>query len=227
MTTLRLSKRKTSRRPKSGQGAGLAKMSVTQMLNGKASTVRGVAFSSRLQTLLDALDLHGLSWKMCRESSTQTGEKRLSQLSTNLKRSGIWGCGLRVTLSARVCLTTAKGYSLSALINRRFPISSILTAANCLGIIRREKRNGRKLDPVFQESLSQTLRFWYNVAEALGTPKRRAIAPRYAPSLESIKEATLTDQYYVARNLTWDECEKLMGFPPGWTESEGDSLAMR
>ena len=27
--------------------------------------------------------------------------------------------------------------------------------------------------------------------------------------------ATLTDQYYVARNLTWDECEKLMGFPEG------------
>jgi len=25
--------------------------------------------------------------------------------------------------------------------------------------------------------------------------------------------------------LTWTECEKLMGFPDGWTVGEGDSLA--
>jgi hypothetical protein len=90
-------------------------------------------------------------------------------------------------------------------------------------MIRREKRAGRKLDPIFAESLSQTLRFWFNVAEALGIPKRQAIAPRFAPKLEGIKEATLTDQYYVARNLTWNECEKLMGFPEGWTVDEGGS----
>jgi hypothetical protein len=114
---------------------------------------------------------------------------------------------------------------LSDLIDRRFPISSILTAANCLGVIRREERAGRELDPVFAESLSQTLRFWSSVAEALGTPRQQAIAPRYAPKLESIREATLTDQYYVARNLTWNECEKLMGFPENWTVVEGDSLA--
>jgi len=92
-------------------------------------------------------------------------------------------------------------------------------------MIRREKRAGRKLDPIFAESLSQTLRFWFSVAAALGIPRQQAIAPRYAPKLESIKEATLTDQYYVARNLTWNECEKLMGFPEGWTVDEGDSLA--
>lgn len=34
------------------------------------------------------------------------------------------------------------------------------------------------------------------------------------------------DQYSVARNLTWTEWERLMGFPPGWTVVEGDSLAM-
>jgi hypothetical protein len=118
-----------------------------------------------------------------------------------------------------------KEFSLSDLIDRRLPISSILTAANCLGVIRREKRAGRKLDPIFAKSLRQTLRFWFNVAADLGTPRRRAIAPRYAPKLENIKAATLTDQYYVARNLTWTECEKLMGFPPGWTVDAGDSLA--
>jgi hypothetical protein len=225
MTTSRRSKLKTSRKLTSGRVAGHAKTSATGTRNGKASTVPAVVYSSRLRHWLEKFDLHGLSWKMSQDSSAQTKGLPLNQLSTNSKRSGIWGYGSRVTLSARAFPTTAKEYSLSDLIDRRFPISSILTAANCLGMIRREKRAGRKLDPVFMESLSQTLRFWFNVAEALGTPKQRAIAPRYAPNLESIKAATLTDQYYVARNLTWNECETLMGFPEGWTVGEGVSLA--
>lgn len=211
--------------PLFGPEAGRAKTSATRMRSAKASMAPGADYSSRLRNWLEKFDRHGLSWKMSQASSAQTEGLPLSQLSTNSKRSGMWGFGLRVTLSARAFPTTAKEYSLSALIDRRFPISSILTAANCLGMIRREERAGRTLDPVFAESLSQTLRFWFNVAEALGTPKQRAIAPRYAPKLESIKAATLTDQYYVARNLTWNECEKLMGFPEGWTVDEGDSLA--
>lgn len=187
----------------------------------------GAVYSSLLLHLLEKFDRNGLSWRMSQACSPQTGDPPLRQLSTNSKRSGIWGSGFRVTLSARVFPTTAKEYSLSALINRRFPITSILTAANCLGILRRERRAGRKLDPIFAGSLARTLRFWFSVAEALGTPRQRAIAPRYAPKLENIKAATVTGQYYVARNLTWNECEKLMGFPEGWTASEGDSLATR
>jgi len=227
MTTSLRSKLKTSQMPLFGLEAGLAKTSATRTHNEKASMVREVAYSSPLRRWLEKFDHHGLCWKMLQASSARTEGLRLRQLSTNSKRSGMWGYGSRVTLSARVFPTTAKEYSLSDLIDRRFPISSILTAANCLGIIRREKRNGRKLDPVFRKSLSQTLRFWFNVAGALGIPRRRAIAPRYVPKLESIREATLTDQYYVARNLTWNECEKLMGFPEGWTVDEGDSLAMQ
>jgi hypothetical protein len=225
MMTLPLLKRKTSRKPKSGQAAGRAKTSATRITKEKASTVPVVAYSSPLRILLAEFDRVGLSWRMSRASSAPTKDSRLSQLSTSSKRSGIWGSGLRVTLSARVCPTTVKEYSLSDLIDRRFPTSSILTAANCLGMIRREKRAGRKLNPIFEESLSETLRFWYNVAAALGIPRQQAIAPRFAPKLESIKAATLTDQYYVARNLTWNECETLMGFPEGWTVDEGGSLA--
>jgi len=211
--------------PLFGPEAGRAKTSATRTHSAKASMAAGADYFSRLRNWLEKFDRHGLSWRMSQASSAQTEGLPLSQLSTNSKRSGMWGYGSRVTLSARAFPTTAKEYSLSALIDRRFPISSILTAANCLGTIRREERAGRALDPVFAESLSQTLRFWFNVAEALGTPKQRAIAPRYAPKLESIKAATLTGQYYVARNLTWNECEKLMGFPESWTVDEGDSLA--
>ena len=224
MTISRRSNPKTSRKPRSGPGAGHVKMSAPRMFNAKAFTGPAAGSSSLLPRLLEEFDRNGLCWKMWQVSSTLTEERPLTQLSTKSKRSGIWGCGLRVTLSARACLTTAKEYSLSDLINHRFPITSILTAANCLGILRREKRAGRALDPAFKESLRQTLRLWFNVAAALGTPRQKACAPRYAPKLESIKEATLTDQYYVARNLTWDECEKLMGFPEGWTVNEGDSL---
>jgi hypothetical protein len=227
MAILPRSRLKTSRKRNSGLVAGRARMSVTRTPNGKVLAVSGVDCFSCLQSLLDKFDRHGLSWKMSRDSSAQTVGLPLNQLPTSSKRSGIWGYGLRVTLSARVFPTIEKEYSLSALIDRRFPINSILTAANCLGIIRREQRAGRKLDPAFAESLSQTLRFWFNVAEDLGIPKQRAIAPRYAPKLESIKAATVTGRSYVARNLTWTECEKLMGFPSGWTVGEGGSLATR
>ena len=227
MAILLHSRLKTSRKRNSGRAAGPARMSAMRTSSGKASMGSEVDYFSRLRSLLDKFDRHGLSWKMSRASSAPTEVGPLSQLSTNSKRSGIWGCGLRVTLSARACPTIEREYSLSALMDRRFPINSILTAANCLGILRREERAGRKLDPIFAESLSQTLRFWFNVAEALGIRKQQAIAPRYAPKLESIKAATPTGQYYVARNLTWTECEKLMGFPEGWTAGEGDSLVTR
>ena len=81
------------------------------------------------------------------------------------------------------------------------------------------------MDPIFEQSLLETLRFWFSVGEASDTPKQKILAPRYVPKLAAIKEVIPTDQFYVARNLTWDECEKLMGFPEGWTAVEGDSLA--
>ncbi len=148
----------------------------------------------------------------------------MNQLSTRWKRSGIWGAGFRVTLAIRAYPTTAIASSLSQVLDRRVPTSSLLTAANCLGILRRENRAGRKLDRPFVNALSETLRLWYNVAAASGIPWPKASAPRYAPKLESIKAAIQTDRYSVARNLTWNEWEKLMGFPPGWTVAEGDSL---
>ena len=103
---------------------------------------------------------------------------------------------------------------------------ALLTAANATGILRRERRAKRKLDPVFEKSLKETIHFWSSAAAALGIPKQRAFAPRFAPKLADIKAATAIGRLSVARNLTWDECEKLMGFPEGWTAVEGDSSVM-
>ncbi|MDX2240440.1 MAG: hypothetical protein NW224_07145 [Leptolyngbyaceae cyanobacterium bins.302] len=139
---------------------------------------------------------------------------------------GIWGDGYRVTLSMRAYPTTEIECSLSQVLDQTVPITSLLTAANCLGIIRRENRAKRKLDLTFVKAISETIRLWYNVAVASGTQWQKASAPRYVPKLEDIKEVIQTDQYSVARNLTWTEWERLMGFPPGWTVVEGDSLAM-
>lgn len=144
-----------------------------------------------------------------------------------LEEIGYLGDGLRATSLILDCHNIENAYSLSPVINPIVHTNSILTAANCLGIIRRERRAGRggKLDPIFRKSLFQTLRFWFSVGEVSGTPKPTTIAPRYVPKLEDIKAVIQTDQFYVARNLTWNECEKLMGFPEGWTVEEGDSLA--
>src|SRR5712691_11687295 len=138
MATLPHSKLQASLKLTYGPEAGPAKMSATRTRNAKAFAATEADCSSLLPRLLEMFDRHGLSWKMSSGSSALTKDLPLSQLSTNSKRSGIWGFGSRVTLSARVFPTTAKEYSLSALIDRHFPITSILTAANCLGILRRE-----------------------------------------------------------------------------------------
>ena len=188
------------------------------------STSRSLAGSTNLWNLLEKFTQRGWSWKMCQGCSRQSKEPLLRQLSTRWKRMGIWGDGYRVTLSIRAYPTTETESSLLQVLDQNVPIESLLTAANCLGILRRENRAGRKLDRVFVKALSEILRLWYNVAVASGTPWQKASAPRYVPKLEDIKEVIQTDQYSVARNLTWTEWEKLMGFPPGWTVAEGDSL---
>ncbi len=204
---------------------GPVKTSAQQTQNGKGFKGNGVDFSTRLWNLLEKFSQNGWSWKMCRACYRQSKELLLRQQSTRWKRSGIWGDGYRVMLPIRAYPTTETEYSLSQVLSHRVPIESLLTAANCLGILRRENRAGRKLDLVFVKSLSETIRLWYNVAEASGIPWQEASAPRYVPKLEAIKEVIQTDQYCVARNLTWTEWERLMGFPPGWTVVEGDSLA--
>lgn len=205
---------------------GHVKTSARQTKTDKDSQEREVACSTHLWAWLEKFNQNGWSWKMCRGYSQQRKERLLRQLSTRLKRMGIWGDGYRVTLSMRAYPTTETEYSLSQVLDRNVPITSLLTAANCLGILRRENRAGRKLDRKFVKALSETLRLWYNVAVASGTPWRKASAPRFVPKQEDIKEAIQTDQYCVARNLTWTEWEMLMGFPPGWTVAEGDSLVM-
>lgn len=225
MATSPRSRRKTSPKPKSGRAAGPAKTSATPIRTVRDSKVREAASSLTLSGLLQKHGLAGLSWRMSSGSSAQKAAEPLRQLSTNSKRSGIWGAGSRATLSMRVCPTIEKEYSLSQVIDPNPPISSFLTAANATGILRREERNGRTLDPIFEAGLRETIRFWCSAGEALGIPKQKILAPRFVLKPEDIKAAIATDRFSVARNLTWDECEQLMGFPEGWTAVEGDSLA--
>jgi len=198
------------------------KTSATQTQTGKVYQESEVDFSMTLWDLLKKFSQNGLSWKMSRASYLPRKENLLSQLSTPWKRMGIWGGGFRATLQMRAYPKTVTEYSLSQLLEQTVPINSLLTAANCTGILRREEKAQRKLDPIFEKALKETIRLWCNVAEASDTPMQVAFAPRYVPKLESIKEVIQTDRYSVARNLTWNECEKLMGFPEGWTVVEGD-----
>jgi len=208
-----------------GAQDGHAKTSAMQNLAETASTERRAACTTTFFDLLAKFTQRGLSWRTSRASYRQSKEPLLRQLPTRWKRLGIWGGGSRATFEMRAFPRTGIECSLSQLIDQDVPITSLLTAANCRGILRREERAGRleKLDPQFHEALKETLRLWFNVAEASGTPKQVACAPRYVPKPGNIKAAIQTDRYSVARNLTWTECERLMGFPEGWTVVEGDS----
>lgn len=223
-TSLRSSPKKSPVQ-KSGRVVGPAKTLVTQIPTAKVSRASEADSFTTLSSLLQKHGLSGWSWKMSLGSLAQKEAPRLKQLPTSSKKLGIWGAGSRATLSMRVCPTTENVYSLSQVIDPNPPISSFLTAAATSGILRREERGGRTLDPIFQKGLENTLHFWFSVGEALDIPKQKILAPRFALKLEAIKEVIATDQFSVARNLTWDECEKLMGFPEGWTVVEGDSLA--
>jgi hypothetical protein len=226
MPTSRRSKPRVSQKQKSGRQAGRARTlaTPTQIARGSKGGEAGSSFD--LLTLLVRHGLDGLSWKMLSGSSAPKMEVRLSQSSTSLKKSGIWAGGSRAIRSMLASPTIESASSLSDLIDPTPPYSSLLTAANATGILRREARAGRRLDPIFEQTLLETVRFWSSVAEALAIPKQRAFAPRFVPRLADIKAAIATDRLSVARNLTWDECEKLMGFPEGWTAVEGGSLAM-
>ena len=208
--------------PTSGARVGRAKTSVVRTRSERVSAEPEADCSTALSNWLPLFGHDGSSWKMSRVSSRRTKEPRLSQLSAKWKKSGIWGGGRRATLSTSVCPKTDSVLSLSQVLEPTVPIKSLLTAANCAGIIRREEANGREVPPPLMAALQDTIRLWCSVGEALGTPKERVFAPRYVPKLESIREGIQTGQFSVARNLTWDECEKLMGFPVGWTVVEAD-----
>src|SRR5215207_5756767 len=172
MTTSQHLKHQLSLPLNSGVQDGPAKTLATPTpASEKGSQVSEADCSMTLWSLLRKLTQRGLSLKMCRDSSRQSKESLLRQLPTRWKKMGIWGDGLRATLSMRACPTTATEYSLSQVLDQDVPITSLLTAANCTGILRRETRAGRKLDPVFERALNETLRLWFNVAEASGIPK--------------------------------------------------------
>ena len=164
MTTLRRSTQQISLPLTYGARGGPAKTSATDSQIEKDSAGPEADSSIHLWSSLNKLSQPGWSWKMCRASYRQSKEPLLRSLPTRWKRSGIWGDGYRVTLAMRACPKTEIEYSLSQVLEQTVPIKSLLTAANCLGILRREYRNGRirKLDRKFRLALSQTLRLWFS-----------------------------------------------------------------
>ena len=204
--------------PTCGAQAGHVRTSATATPKGRASkTESGAVFSSPLWIWCERFNLRGSFWRMSRVSSRRIRVPRLSQLSTKWKKLGIWGGGLRATHSTSASPRIGTVSSLSDILEDTVHIKSLLTAANCAGIIRREENNGRTVSATFRGALDETIRLWSNVGEALGTPESVVFAPRYAPKVESIREAIRTGRYSVARNLTWREWERLMGFPDDWT----------
>jgi hypothetical protein len=166
----------------SGVQVGPAKTLAPLTHNAKGSVATEADYSTRWLSFFASLGRRGLSWRMCQVSSRRTKALGLKQLSAALNTSGIWGDRLRLTLSTRADRKTETEYSLWQLLDPVVPTTSLLTAANCLGILRRANGNGHKLDKRFENSLKETIRLWFNVAEASGIPRQKASAPRYVPS---------------------------------------------
>lgn len=206
----------------SGVQDGHAKTLATATSNGRGFTESEADCSSPFWNWLRKFGHGGSSSKTSLVCSRRTKGRHLNQLPTRLKKSGIWGGGQRLTRSTSAFPKTENGLSLSQVLIRTVPIKSLLTAANCKGIIRREEKNDREVPPRMREALEETIRLCSSAGEVSGTPEEVIFAPRYVPSLESIKVAIQTGQYSVARNLTWTEWERLMGFPDDWTVVEDD-----
>ena len=203
--------------PTYGVRDGHAKMSATATFKESGLQASAADCFTDSLTWFALLSHNGSSLRTSLVYSRRMAGRRLSQLSTQLKKSGIWGAGRRLTLSTSASPKTENGSLLSEVLETTVPIRSLLTAANCKGIMRREEKNGREVPSKMRAALEETIRLCSNVGEASGTPEEVVFAPRYVPSLEGIKEAIRTDRYYVARNLTWVEWERLMGFPDDWT----------
>ena len=93
MQTSRPLRLRVSRQPTSGRLAGRARTSATPTPTARDSMGAAAGSSTNLQALLVRVGLDGLSWKTSWGSSAPNKGPRLKQLSTSLKKLGIWAGG--------------------------------------------------------------------------------------------------------------------------------------
>lgn len=163
-------------------------------------------------TLWDDTDLAPSSWRTFRASSAPMPAATLGRSSASWGNSGMGGPSGWWTLSGSECPSDEGGCSsspstLSDILMREAPPRYSLSARAAAGIIRRSERRGRELPGELATAL-----------EALATqpmPSR----PRQVNG--EVQSETISPSSWTVRRLTPTECERLMGWPDGWTVVEG------
>jgi len=183
----------------SGQVASLAKTSASQG-SAQDSQASDPASPSPSLTLWSSDDLGGYCWKMYLGSSVPTKGLTSQGFSMKWNNSGMAFRGELWTLDTLESPSDADECSLSQVLNPTAPARFSLSARAASGILRRANRRGKVLPAALQTALE-------SLAQSPDDSAKESIAP-------------LTNLSSSVRRLTPTECERLMGWPDGWTISK-------
>jgi site-specific DNA-cytosine methylase len=194
----------------SGQEDSLAKTLVSQASEPdlQASEVHSPSHSS---TLWSDTDLGGSCWKMSLGSSVQTKALTSEGFSMKWSNSGMAYRGELWTLDTSESPSDGVECSLSQVLNPTAPARFSLSAKAASGILRRAGRRGKVLPLALQTALESL---------ALCQQELTDSQTEYKSSSKDTSESLAKTEGSSVRRLTPTECERLMGWPDGWTISK-------
>ena len=200
----------TSQRQTSGQADSLAKTSASQAreLDSQASDP---ASPSPSLTLWSSDDLGGSCWKMSQVSSVPTTGLTSDGFSMKWSNSGMAFRGELWTLDTSESPSDAVECSLSQVLNPTAPQRFSLSARAASGILRRAGRRGKVLPAALQTALESLA-----LSPQEPTDSQMESKSSYKDTSESLERMAGQS----VRRLTPTECERLMGWPDGWTISK-------
>lgn len=178
-------------------------------------TVKGQSLRLPSSTLWSDSDLGGWCWKTFQESSLPTTDETSSPSFVRWTNSGTLFRGALLTLGTSESPSGAVEYSLSRVLESTSPQRFCLSAKAAVGILRRANRRGKNLPPALNQAL---------MSLALSSPDTIKELPA---QLKTDNSSSIPQGQHSVRRLTPVECERLMGWPDGWTIPEPSQWAPR
>lgn len=200
----------TSQNQTSGQEDSLAKTSASQA-SAQDLQASAAALPSPSLTLWSSDDLGGSCWRMSQVSSVPTTGLTSEGFSMKWSNSGMAFRGELWTLDTSESPNDAVECSLSAVLNPTAPQRFSLSAKAASGILRRAGRRGKVLPAALQTALESL---------ALSPQEPTDSQMESKSSYKDTSESSERMAGQSVRRLTPTECERLMGWPDGWTISK-------
>jgi len=190
----------TSQKQTSGRAGSRAKTSASQASE-QDSVASEVHSPSHSSTLWSDDVLGGWCWRTSQVSSVPIKAVISSDSSVKWMSSGTLSRGELLMLATSESPNDAVECSLSQVLNPTAPSRFSLSAKASAGILRRANRRGKVLPAALQTALEL-------LAQSPDDSAKESTAPLMSHSSS-------------VRRLTPTECERLMGWPDGWTISQG------